>query len=320
MNIVKCKNNHFYDRDIYPKCPHCGEEGLAGEAEQDKSETKPKRKKFGKKKEDKSLVRVEEYPRKSEEQAPVVSAEQKEQDDDRTVPMDFGQVNKPYVNNDGDSATMDYWSLSTSQSKEVNAEETGSGAPGGVNPAGRGDSQRYVDPASYAEVPRVEKAESEQSLSNAIKKASASSAGKTMSYFSVMSSSASSESGSSAPQAVSTEPVVGWLVCVGGKHFGQSFNIATGKNSIGRDESNKIILPLDNSVSRSKHALITYEPKKRNFYLQPGESSGLTYLNDEYIDESKVLKAKDIIELGESKFIFIPLCDESFTWEDYIKR
>ncbi len=315
MNIVKCKNNHFYDRDIYPKCPHCGETVLMGEAEQDKSETKPKRKLFGKKKEEKSLVRVEEHPRNPEEQVPVISSSTSNQDNSKTEAMNFEQFAKPKY--DDKSATMDYWSLSTSQSKKVDAEKLENEVPPETDSNRKDDLNRYVDPVSYAEVPKVEKAESEQSLSNAIKKASANSAGKTMSYFSSVISNISEES--SAPQAP-TDPVVGWLVCVGGKHFGQCFNIATGKNSIGRDETNKIILPLDNSVSRSKHALITYEPKKRNFYLQPGESSGLTYLNDDYIDESKILRAKDIIELGESKFIFIPLCDESFTWEDYIKR
>ena len=66
--------------------------------------------------------------------------------------------------------------------------------------------------------------------------------------------------------------------------------------------------------------MITFEPKKRFFYLQPGDSSGLTYLNDDYIDESKKLKPKDIIELGDSKFLFVPLCDETFSWEEYLPK
>ena len=72
-------------------------------------------------------------------------------------------------------------------------------------------------------------------------------------------------------------------------------------------------------IRRSPEAsIITYEPKHRQFYIKPGESSGLTYLNEEYITETKKISEKDVIELGECKFIFIPLCGENFTWEEYI--
>lgn len=314
MNVVECKNGHFYDRDIYSVCPHCGESKLAGEADDESGKGKPKKKKFGKqKKKDTPVVRVEESPKHKTEQTPDISSFSNNQDDEKTEAMDFEQIAKPKY--DDQLAMVDCLTPPTLHSENIPSVEFVIKDPVRESPSDIDDLNRF-SPAEYADVPKVEKADSEQSLSNAIKRASANSAGKTMSYFSTVMSAASEER---TPQA-STDPVVGWLVCVGGKHFGQSFNITTGKNSIGRDESNKIVLPLDNSVSRSKQALITYEPKKRNFYLQPGESSGLTYLNDEYIDESKILKMKDMIELGESKFIFIPLCDESFTWEDYIKR
>ena len=138
-----------------------------------------------------------------------------------------------------------------------------------------------------------------------------------MSYFST--ASASSVASTEKPVSKgSSEPIVGWLVCIKGIHLGDAFIIYSGKNSIGRSDDNRIVITGDNSISRSKHAFIVYEPKKRNFYLQPGDSSGLTYLNEEYITESKLLSSKDVIELGESKFIFIPLCGQDFSWEEYI--
>ena len=73
-------------------------------------------------------------------------------------------------------------------------------------------------------------------------------------------------------------------------------------------------------MSREKHAMVIYEPKKRNFYIQPGDSSGLTYLNDDYITESKRLAAKDILEIGDCQFVFVPLCGDDFSWEDYISK
>ena len=116
------------------------------------------------------------------------------------------------------------------------------------------------------------------------------------------------------------EPVAGWLVCIGGKQLGKDFKIVTGRNSVGRNSSNYIHLENEESVSREKHAWIFYEPRKRQFYVQPGESSGLTYVNDDTVLESRQLKHGDILEFGDTKFIFIPLCSDGFTWNDYITK
>ena len=62
-----------------------------------------------------------------------------------------------------------------------------------------------------------------------------------------------------------------------------------------------------------------YEPKKREFFVQPGEGSGLSYLNEDIITETKKVAARDTLELGEGKYILVPLCGDDFTWETYIK-
>lgn len=148
------------------------------------------------------------------------------------------------------------------------------------------------------------------SLKQAVKSAVSGSDGRTIGFFGMGSDNAGSND---------VDPVVGWLVCVKGKHFGESFVITSGRNSVGRGISNKIILSKDNAVSREKHAWITYEPKRRQFFIQPGESSGLTYLNDENIMGTEKLKANDKIEIGDGMYIMIPLCGDQFSWEDYIR-
>lgn len=148
------------------------------------------------------------------------------------------------------------------------------------------------------------------SLEAAIKSAVSGNDGKTIGFFSM---------GASGDTNTDVDPVVGWLVCVKGKHFGESFPIAAGRNSVGRGTSNKIVICDDNSVSREKHTWITYDPKHRVFFIQPGDSSGLSYLNSEIVMETKKLAAKDKIEIGDGMYLLIPLCDESFSWEDYIK-
>jgi hypothetical protein len=114
-----------------------------------------------------------------------------------------------------------------------------------------------------------------------------------------------------------SEPVVGWLVCVKGAYIGQSFNLKTGRNNIGRAMNMDVPLAQEPSVSRNIHAVLTYEPQKRAFYLQAGESSGLTYLNDELVMSFVAIKAYDRIRIGGGEFIFIPFCGENFTWDEY---
>ena len=147
------------------------------------------------------------------------------------------------------------------------------------------------------------------SLEEAVKNAVSGNDGRTVGFFSLGTNN----------DSTSVDPVVGWLVCVKGKHFGESFPISAGRNSIGRGISNKIVIQDDTSVSREKHAWITYDPKHRVFFIQPGSSTGLTYLNDETVMETKHLAAKDRIEIGDGMYLLIPLCNEEFSWEDYIK-
>ncbi len=112
------------------------------------------------------------------------------------------------------------------------------------------------------------------------------------------------------------EPVVGWLVCIEGTSKGADYKIRTEKNFIGRSPEMHIQISGDNAISRRNHAIIIYDPKNRNFILKSGDASGLVYLNNEAVYSSSELAAYDVIEMGRSKFIFIPLCGIHFEWEN----
>lgn len=109
--------------------------------------------------------------------------------------------------------------------------------------------------------------------------------------------------------------VVGWLVCIEGVSMGQDYRIVSEKNFIGRSDEMHIQLVRDNSIAIKNHAILIYDPKKRNFVLSSGDSSSLIYLNDEAVYTPQELSAYDVIEIGKSKFIFIPLCGLHFEWE-----
>ena len=112
-----------------------------------------------------------------------------------------------------------------------------------------------------------------------------------------------------------TEPVVGWLVCVDGVHKGEDFRIKRGRNFIGRASNMDIVISGDQAVSRDKHAILTYDPKGVSFFLQPGLSSELSYVNQEAVLVPTKLKSGDRITLGDTELIFVPFCSRTFTWE-----
>ena len=114
---------------------------------------------------------------------------------------------------------------------------------------------------------------------------------------------------------IGIEPVVGWLVCVGGPDRGRDYRIRSQRNFIGRDPRMDISISSDDQISRENHAAITYHPRSNSFKLAPGEAHGITYLNNESVDVPVLLKPYDSIELGATKLIFVPFCSEAFQWQ-----
>lgn len=114
------------------------------------------------------------------------------------------------------------------------------------------------------------------------------------------------------------EPVVGWLVCVRGEYHGTSFNLKSGRNSIGRALTMDVALAQEKSVSRERHASVTFDPQQKKFFVQSGENRGLTYVNGELLMSFKELNPYDVISLGACKLMFLPLCGENFDWKDHM--
>lgn len=114
---------------------------------------------------------------------------------------------------------------------------------------------------------------------------------------------------------IGRKPVSGWLVAVSGPEKGRDFRITVERNFIGRSENMDIQITEDESVSRENHTSVSYSPKNQTFRLYPGESKGLVYLNDQEVLTPELLKAYDIIELGQTKLMFVPFCGENFQWD-----
>lgn len=115
------------------------------------------------------------------------------------------------------------------------------------------------------------------------------------------------------------EPVTGWLVCIEGPRCGKDYKIRTGKNFIGRADNMQIQILGDNAVARVNHAAVVYDKKNNSTFLLPGDSTGLVYHNEDAVYAPVELAPYSIIELGNSKFLFIPLCGEHFKWGNQTK-
>ena len=111
-------------------------------------------------------------------------------------------------------------------------------------------------------------------------------------------------------------PVCGWIVCISGARQGKGYEIKSGKNFVGRADDMDIQILGDNKISRRNHGVIVFDPKKKETVLLPGDSNGLVYHNDAAVYTPTVLNSYDVIEMGDSKFVFVPFCGENFMWED----
>ena len=116
------------------------------------------------------------------------------------------------------------------------------------------------------------------------------------------------------------EPVVGWLACVEGAEKGKGYHLWAKINTIGRGENMDVCISSDPTISKDTHARLAYDPKHNNFQLIPGTSVNNIYLNDEPIYIPTKIGAYDIIEMGDTKLIFIPLCTERFRWDTEKRR
>lgn len=120
-------------------------------------------------------------------------------------------------------------------------------------------------------------------------------------------------------QKYGLDPVVGWLVCIEGPEKGRDYRLFDRINSIGRDETNDVVIASEQTLSLSNHARLAYDAKHNNFQMIPGEGRNITYLNDAPLYVPQMLHAYDVIEFGETKLLFIPLCNDKFQWKQEAK-
>ena len=113
------------------------------------------------------------------------------------------------------------------------------------------------------------------------------------------------------------DPVVGWLVVVSGPGKGRALQLGYGANPIGRGNEVRVSLDFgDEEISRSGHAVLTYDPRGRKYYLQHGGGRNLTYLGDQPVLSPVELENLVHICIGNTELRFVALCGDQFDWQD----
>ncbi len=305
MNVTKCENGHFYDADKYPVCPHCGAKPLSFAAEAENAKPAKKSHRFWGKNAAEN-IEIAQVPDRTIGKTFGIFGDEHAVDGNEN-----GGVSVPVIQN-GDNNLSFTDDIHTDKENDANFSNADKDSISRNYNAECPETDNKTDKRFDQQFPTVETANKSSNLADEIRKVSSDSQDKTVGFFHI----AATDKEIAKPAV--NDPVVGWLVCIKGAHFGEGFNIYAGRNSVGRSENNRIAITMENTISREKHAWITYEPKKREFFIQPGEGTGLAYLNDENIMESHRLNSKDKIEFGDGIFIFIPLCGKDFSWEDYM--
>lgn len=113
---------------------------------------------------------------------------------------------------------------------------------------------------------------------------------------------------------VKDDPVVGWLVCLAGPERGRDFRLHAEKNFIGRSPAMDVCLAGDETVSRERHAMVIFDPKKQAFWAVPGDAAGLVYLNGDIVHAPTQMRQDDLLEMGQTKLVLVPFCGEKYSW------
>ena len=118
--------------------------------------------------------------------------------------------------------------------------------------------------------------------------------------------------------AFEQDPVVGWLVIVGGAGIGSFRPIFEGNNTLGRSSSQRIPLDFgDESISSEEQAYIRYDSAARSFLFVPNlAKTNVVSINDKRPTGAVELNQMDVITVGRTQLVFVPFCGAEFDWAE----
>ncbi|MGE3065548.1 MAG: FHA domain-containing protein [Hyphomicrobiaceae bacterium] len=114
------------------------------------------------------------------------------------------------------------------------------------------------------------------------------------------------------------DPVVGWLVVVGGPGLGSFRPVFEGNNTVGRSRTQRVPIDFgDDSISGEEQAYIRYDSMDRAFLFVPNLAKpNIVSVNSKKPTGAVELKAMDVITVGRTQLAFVPFCGEDFDWSE----
>lgn len=112
------------------------------------------------------------------------------------------------------------------------------------------------------------------------------------------------------------DPVVGWLVCIEGATKGTDYRIHSQNNYIGRSAKMDISIPEDSHISAENSAIIAYDNEDRTFYFGPCSGRNIVRVNGKPALSVEKIEAYDVLTIGTTKLLFVPLCGDRFDWNE----
>lgn len=110
-------------------------------------------------------------------------------------------------------------------------------------------------------------------------------------------------------------PIVGWLVCVEGPSKGADYRLRAGYNYIGRSEHMDVCIKGDTMIGRERHAMVAYDQEERVFFFGPVDGKSTVRLNGKMVMVPSELHPNDMLKIGATQLMFVPLCGERFNWD-----
>ena len=303
MKLRRCPNMHYYDEDKYAQCPHCAASKPAAPA------PKP----------------AEPAPAPS----PVQTAlPQPEPAPDEMWRCSCGTVNngrfcvqcgsprpsaEPTAPEAPAPAEAGKWTCGCGQENEGNfCFRCGAPRPAAV----REPAEKPELPSPEVSEPEPETAEPEagKSLTSVISEVSF-----TGSIEDAKVKAAGDDEGVTQIifDELADELVLGWLVAANTEIKGKVFTVAETNVTVGRSDPEHpvgIDLHGDRAVSRGAQAVIVYDPLNKKFFIQSAGGKTPVYVNRKMLLAPAELSAYDIILLGTTELVFVPLCSEKFSW------
>ncbi|HJU30876.1 MAG TPA: FHA domain-containing protein [Hyphomicrobiaceae bacterium] len=115
-----------------------------------------------------------------------------------------------------------------------------------------------------------------------------------------------------------SDPVVGWLVVIGGPGLGAFRPVFEGNNAIGRGKDQRIPIDFgDATISSEEQGYIRYDSMDRSFLFVPNLSkTNIVAINDKKPTGAVKLELMDVITMGRTQLAFVPFCGDEFDWSE----